>query len=306
MSAKIPLNLPALRRAYPRLALFVDVSKWQGNINWSQLAPNINGAIIKTTGCLRTGKLHIDGKAQRNTLHCISFARTVGHYHYAKHVTESGAPAPSGAEQAAYFVEETKKIYTARGLPFLPAFLVLDLEPGELKDARRAGWAPRVIEGWVRDFLDTLIRLAPASTRCEVYYSGACIKAADGGLDFLRFDPRFEGWWAGYPSGGPRAEGFPNKPLGYPADWQQPWGAWQFSSDGSSPGVKGDLDLNVCRPGSIFEKIMFGGRGPAQPAPSALGAPLAFLVLASFGWFYKPARRKLQTAARNVRQRLAA
>lgn len=280
MSAKIPLDLPALRAAYPSLALFVDVAKWQKDIDWGQLSKFIDGAIIKTTGCLKNGALHIDGKAQRNTLHCISTAKTVGHYHYAKHVTETGAPAPSGAEQAAYFVEETKRIYEARGLPFLPAFLCLDLEPGELKDARRAGWAPRTIEGWVRDFMDTLIRLAPPTTRCEIYYSGACIKAADGGLDFLRTDPRFEGWFAGYPSGGPSAESFPVKPLGFPDGWV-PWGAWQFSSDGSSPGVKGDLDLNVCRPGSIFERIMKGGKPPAA-APSAL-LPLVGLVAAVGG-----------------------
>ena len=279
MSAKIPLSLPELRAAYPSLALFVDVAKWQKDIDWKLLSQYIDGVIVKTTGVLETGVLHIDGKAQRNIAHATAAGRVVGAYHYARQVLPDGRAAPSATTQAAYFVERKKKIYAANKLPFAPAFLCLDLEPGELRDARDAGMSPAQIEVWVRDFMDMLQSLAPAGCRCEIYYSDACVGAADGGLDFLRDDPRFEGWLAGYPAGGPSAKNFPTKPLGLPDGW--PWGAWQFSSDGSSPGVKGDLDLNVCRPGSIFERIMKGGKPPAA-APSAL-LPLVGLVAAVGG-----------------------
>lgn len=279
MSAKIPLSLPELRVAYPSLALFVDVAKWQKDIDWKLLGQYIDGVIVKTTGVLETGVLHIDGKAQRNIAHATAAGRVVGAYHYARQVLPSLRAAPSAATQAAYFVNQTKKIYAANKLPFAPAFMCLDLEPGELRDARDADWTPLQIEVWVRDFMDTLQSLAPSGCRCEIYYSGACIGAADGGLDFLRDDPRFEGWLAGYPTGGPSAKNFPSKPLGLPDGW--PWGAWQFSSDGKSPGVAGDLDLNVCRPGSVFERIMKGGKPPAA-APSAL-LPLVGLVAAVGG-----------------------
>lgn len=302
MSKRVSLKLPELRAAYPGLALFVDVAKWQKDIDWAQLSKYVDGVIVKTTGVLETGVCHIDGKAQRNIAQATATGRVVGAYHYARQVLPSGAPAPSAATQATYFVAQTKRIYAAAKVPFAPAFMCLDLEPGELRDARDSGWSPARIERWVKDFMYTLINLVPASTRCEIYHSGACIGAADGGLDFLRDDPRFEGWLAGYPTGGPRADGFPAKPLGLPDGWT--WGAWQFSSDGSSPGVKGEIDLNVCRPGSIFERVMLGGRAPS--APSAIGAPLAFLLLALFVWFYKPARQRLQTAARSIRRRLAA
>ena len=105
MSTKIPLSLPALRAAYPSLALFVDVAKWQKDIDWAELAKYIDGAIIKTTGVLETGVLHIDGKAQRNILGCLTngstpgffdLGRVAGCYHYARQVLPDGRAA-SGA-----------------------------------------------------------------------------------------------------------------------------------------------------------------------------------------------------------------
>ena len=61
----------------------IDVSRYQGTIDWSRLAGKIGGAMLKTVSTNKSfGGLYIDPRFERNYAECRRLGIPVGAYYY--------------------------------------------------------------------------------------------------------------------------------------------------------------------------------------------------------------------------------
>lgn len=279
----VPLNIRDARAIWGGAwVFFVDLSRWNPVNDYGALAASIDAAVIKITGVDSSSlALHRDSRAQTHVAELRARRVPLGAYHYAKLVSDDHRrAAPPAAEQARYFAAALAELG-----PFTLA--VLDLEPGEIGAARKAGWSAADIEQWVRDFIAGLPFSGLSSSPIPaVYLSGETIRRAGGGLDFLR-SAGIPLWWAGYPrppfawsASGPIA------PLGFPDGWPDGW-AWQYAGGdhdstpvrdgGQAPGIPGDVDANIARRDGAFARALLGSGGPSK-AVTIIGAALLFLL----------------------------
>jgi GH25 family lysozyme M1 (1,4-beta-N-acetylmuramidase) len=296
----VPQDLIAAQAGWPNLLHFIDISKWQAGVDYGAARGAVRAAVIKASGVdSRSGVLHIDSRAAEHSRGFASVPQ--GFYHYARQ-QHAGRPSPGGAEQAAYFMARVVEIVAQSGVT--PRLLALDLE--EVKEALTVLTRAQ-LSAWVRDFMRSLAS-NPWGALPVIYTSASELRPAGEALDWLRSDPSFDLWIAGYPSA-PRwpAEG-PAQPLA----WPSAWGAWQWTSKALTPGFKSGIDANIARPGSRIERALRGGGGAssarctlclpalASAAPSSVALALAALALAA--WLL---RRRIARAARPLLRRLA-
>ncbi|MDY0394807.1 GH25 family lysozyme [Virgibacillus halophilus] len=82
----------------------IDVSHWQGNIDWSKVAKDgIQGAYIKATEGSAAGSAFVDNKMDANFKGATANGLHAGFYHYAKFVSVNDA-----IEEAKWFVKHIK------------------------------------------------------------------------------------------------------------------------------------------------------------------------------------------------------
>lgn len=83
------------------------------------------------------------------------------------------------------------------------------------------------------------------------------------------------GWWAQYPNEtNPQPPAAGKSPL-IPAGWQDnqlvsgkfPWGWWQYTGNGTCPGVQTKVDINVTAPGVTAAMILGTTIAPVPPEP---------------------------------------
>jgi lysozyme len=186
----------------------VDVSRWQGEINWSKLrSQGANFVYIKATD----GGDHIDPMFRKNWNAAARAGLKRGAYHFFYWCRTAG-------EQADWFIRNVPKVDGA-----LPP--VIDVEWNGESSCKRRPSRERVLEK-MQVFMDKLERH---------YGQRPIIYTAP---DFHR--DRLKGAFLDYPFWLRAVAKHPSKV--YPG---RKWVFWQYSGSGLSQGLKGRIDLNV-------------------------------------------------------------
>ncbi|MET3210773.1 UNVERIFIED_CONTAM: lysozyme [Paenibacillus sp. PvR008] len=185
----------------------IDVSHYNGNIDWQQVAAaGKTFAFIKAT----EGTTYQDNQFLANVQGARDAKILVGAYHFLNATTTDGA-----RQEAANFA---RAIESAGGRLDLPPVLDYENNP--------KGLTPAQISEVAHAFLDETEKL---TGRLPIVYTGNVFAS--------KFDPTFSMyklWVARYST--------TQKPTAVPA-WNN-WWAWQYSSTGSVPGIRGNVDLN--------------------------------------------------------------
>jgi lysozyme len=192
-----------------RLAIHgVDVSRWQGNVNWDKLrAQGANFAYIKATD----GGDHLDPMFRKNWRNADAAGLKRGAYHFFYWCRTAG-------EQADWFIRNVPRVEGA-----LPP--VIDVEWNGESSCKRRPSRQKVLEK-MQVFMDKLERH---------YGQRPIIYTAP---DFYRDNLR--GAFLDYPFWLRAVAQHPSKV--YPG---RKWVFWQYSGSGLSKGLKGRIDLNV-------------------------------------------------------------
>ncbi|TIP13774.1 GH25 family lysozyme [Mesorhizobium sp.] len=201
----------------------VDVSRWQGNVNWGKLrAQGANFAYIKATD----GGDHLDPMFRKNWRDADAAGLKRGAYHFFYWCR-------TASEQADWFIRNVPRVEGA-----LPP--VIDVEwNGESRCKRRPS-RQKVLEK-MQVFMDRLERH---------YGQRPIIYTAP---DFYRDNLR--GAFPDYPFWLRAVAQHPSKV--YPG---RKWVFWQYSGSGLSHGVKGRIDLNVFNGDERTWRNWVGGR----------------------------------------------
>jgi|GEM_PF-3699973 len=185
----------------------VDVSNWQGNINWSLVkGAGVAFAFLKAT----EGAGFVDGAYGRNLSGCRKESILVGAYHFAR--PGSG----SAAAQAKHFTQVVVK-YGKQGI--MPA---LDLE-----DAGHLG-STQLLQ-WVEEWLATVKQVLQQNA--VLYVSPAFVQAHMPSATFS-----MPLWTAQWQCKAPRQV----------PGWKS-WTFWQYTNAGRVAGIEGNVDLDVFR-----------------------------------------------------------
>lgn len=218
-----------------------DVSKWQGDIDWSQDPDDF--AFVKASG--GDGSLYPDSKYQRNMALCT---KPRGPYHFAS------AAQNDPVREADYFCD----VALASMWSSLPATLrlpaVLDWEP------------TRNVPGsgvWVLRFLD---RVAVRTQIQPIIYTGAFVS-----LDRVQALRNYDLWLAWYTAYGRRNPNPETMPAPGPCAPWDTWSLWQYSSETDVPGIIGNVDRNVAT--TEFLRRVLSQPQPAPPAPTPTPTP---------------------------------
>lgn len=187
----------------PRTIL--DVSKWQGSINWDKVKASgkIDGVMLRVLGS-KGGKPYLDPYFARNYAECARLGLPVGGYYYTCAVTQRQTE------------EELAALKTAlRGKTFqLP--LAIDVEAPRLRSL-----APAKLSALV----------AEAAAQLEAWGLYAMVYTytnfADTALDMAAL-AAYDLWIADYRGKRPARR----------------HGMWQYTSSGKIPGVSGPVDLS--------------------------------------------------------------
>lgn len=188
----------------------VDVSRWQGTIDWETLRKQgANFAYIKATD----GGDHLDPMFQTNWRGAAAAGIARGAYHFFYWCR-------SGEEQAEWFIRNVPKELGA-----LPP--VIDVEWNH-QSACNQTLTPRLVISKMKAFMD----------RVERHYGQRPVIYAtpDFYADNLRGQFKDYPFWLRSVSAHP-SERYPDRE----------WVFWQYSGTGLSNGVTGEIDLNVFR-----------------------------------------------------------
>lgn len=187
----------------PRTIL--DVSKWQGSINWDKVKASgkIDGVMLRVLGS-KGGKPYLDPYFARNYAECARLGLPVGGYYYTCAVTQRQTE------------EELAALKTAlQGKTFqLP--LAIDVE-----DPRLRSLAPAKLSALVAE---AVAQLEAWGLYAMVY---TYTNFADTALDMAAL-AAYDLWIADYRGKRPARR----------------HGMWQYTSSGKIPGVSGPVDLS--------------------------------------------------------------
>ena len=199
----------------------IDVSHWQGTIDWPQVAAaGKSFAILKATdGKAATGGtgLFIDPTYASNHAAAKANGLWTGAYHFAR-----PDPTPGDAVlEADHFVS------------------VMNLGTGDLNPAldieTDGGLSPSALTSWVMAFLDRVT--ARIGARPMIYTSPSFWSTSMGNTRALA-DAGYRTLWVAHWT----TNASPTVPA---SNWGgNGWTFWQYSSTGSVPGIAGDVDLD--------------------------------------------------------------
>lgn len=228
-----------------KLPKIIDVSRWQGNINWPSVRGNVAGAMIKIGGS--DDGFYMDGMAQRNLIEARSAGVPIGTYYYL-----------GGVHTIAEEVQHILNLFNMLG----------GLRPGEPFaldwEERRAGldevgYLTGIVEGLSkRGFPPPLI-----------YMNLNYVKTQDWSNLVRRNCGLWVAAW-GNNNAIPEQHEVPGSD-----EWPF-WIIWQYSSTGSVPGISGRVDHNLLN-GDIATFKKYGLKGalnvPGTPPPIAQPIP---------------------------------
>jgi len=190
----------------------IDVSHWQGQIDWAAVkADGVRFAVVKAT----EGRTFVDNRYAANHSAAEAVQLPVGAYHYAQPDKTAG----DAVAEADHFVDTAQ----LKGRNLLP---VLDLE-------EHNGLGPRKLRQWVRAWLERVEQRL--RVKALIYTSPS----------FWRDYMGDSGWFA---NNGYRlwiAHWNATEPSVPAANWGgRGWTLWQHSAKGSVAGISGDVDLD--------------------------------------------------------------
>ena len=192
----------------------MDVSRWQGNINWARVKAfgNVDGVMLRAMGNSADGKPskpYLDPTFERNYAECTRLGIPVGVYGYFKAV---------GRTELYTELQFFRKQLIGKTLTLPVAVDIEDKLQSSLTNKAGltdlAAYALATVENWgFYAILYTYLNFGENS----LYMGGAALKPYDVWLAAYRKDKPATGW---------------------------PYGMWQYTSTGSIPGVNGNVDLS--------------------------------------------------------------
>lgn len=211
----------------------IDISRWQGLINWKITAQNVDFAFIKIGGS--DDGFYPDGQAVRNAIEARANGVPVGFYIYL-----------GGVYSVADEVAHIKNLISNIGGLRQGEILALDWEeqnPNEV--AYVSGIAKGLIEAGIK---------APM-----IYMSLSRVRGANWS-SLVEMNCGL--WVAAWGNNDDIADAAP------PSDEWPFWAVWQYSSTGSVPGISGRVDLDYFQ-GTVDDFKKYGqGRTVSLPAPT--------------------------------------
>ena len=200
----------------------MDVSRWQGSINWDKVKASglVSGVMLRALGNSakdKPSKPYIDPYFSRNYAECQRLGIPCGVYYYCKAVNTAEADAELAL---------LRKVLTGKTLQ-LPvavdiedAYVQAPLDKQTLTDI--AAHALGTVERWG---FYALLYVGLNFAQTELYMGGAALR-------------KYDVWLAKYPKDKSKT-----KPEDKPkTDFS--FGMWQYTSTASVPGVSGDVDLS--------------------------------------------------------------
>jgi lysozyme len=218
----------------------IDVSAWNGTINWKKVANSgVKYSWVKVT----EGRTHTNRPYKQNIDGCHQNGIAVGGYHFGRPDTgiEQGAKKDAVAE-AQYFLSKLCPLLLPGDL--LP---VLDVEAGmKTDDQHNVDWCLAWLE-YVEDEL---------GARPLVYTGGWSVdlflrKASSSSLSELAKYPL---WWARYltPVDGTAMDPENSSKM---LPWDE-WAVWQWTHKGVIDGIKGKVDRNWMAGGKLSSLLI--------------------------------------------------
>ena len=183
----------------------IDVSKYQGNINWAKVKNQVDFVILKAVSTNRTG-LYIDPTFEKNYMECKKLGIPVGAYYYTYATDKLTVQA------------ETNLFLKAIQNKSFEYPLVIDVEDNLLKPlsakelTKLVNYAAEILEG---NNLYTMIYTYVSYAQTELNMN-----------DLAHHDR----WIAHYAS---------------KCKYRGNYGIWQYSSKGRIDGIHGNVDLNI-------------------------------------------------------------
>jgi len=200
----------------------LDVSHWQGTINWTNVANDNAGykfVFMKATEDTN----YTDPTFNTNLAGAKAAGLMAGPYHFCRLDTNSADPVADGAAEANYFLSKIKSKYQTS--LYLPPVADVEAFPSGLTTAQYK----TLTSTWVDSFSDTIynaIGVRPlvynSKSKANSYYTSAV--AAD--------NPLWVAWWKG--------TGITSPPTNSDVT---PWSTWKFWqwSDGADSVAQSDL-----------------------------------------------------------------
>lgn len=204
----------------------IDVSKYQGQINWTQVKNDgIDFAFIKVAGRgYGTGKLYYDTWYKENLKNASLAGVKVGAYFFSQAITVQEA-----VEEASMMIDALKGYNISYPVVF----------DWETSDGYRTNIG--ISKATMTAMADTFCSMLEAAGYKAMVYANT--------YDFERFDAayltsKYASWLArytaAYKNNGVRySAGNPLPPLKYP------YQIWQYSSTGRVNGISGNVDMNI-------------------------------------------------------------
>jgi GH25 family lysozyme M1 (1,4-beta-N-acetylmuramidase) len=205
--------------------LGIDVSHWQGTINWTSVKNSgVTFAYCKAT----EGTDYTDPTFASNEANAKTAGVLIGAYHFARYDQNTGT---AGAQaEAAHFWNVTKNYIKGNGTYMMP---MLDVE-----HAPGASYNKTSLSQWVNAWCADIVSRAAASNVTVVPLIYTSSSFAGSWLDST-VASQWAPWIANWNGQNPQT-GSPS-----PVSPWSTWKFWQYSATGSVPGVSGNCDLDV-------------------------------------------------------------
>ena len=192
----------------------LDVSHWQGTIDWAQVAAAGKRFVYMKASESTT---YVDATYTRNRSGAEANGLVVGAYHFARPDTTPG----DAVVEADHFIATAK--WTSGDLQ-----PVLDLEAD-------GGLSSTALQAWVRTFLDHIY--AETGVRGVIYVSPSFWSGRMGNSTWFAANGYQVLWVAHWTTGSS-----PTVPAG---NWgSRGWTFWQYTSSGTVAGISGRVDLD--------------------------------------------------------------
>ena len=183
----------------------IDVSRYQGTIDWQQVRPNVGGAMLKTVSTNKSfGGIYIDPMFETNYAACRRLGIPVGVYYY------------TYAQDAATVQAELAKLHQALAGKTFTLPVAVDVEDNKLKPLSADALTDLVIAA--ADAIESWGLYAMVYT--YTYYSQTELN-----MDRLS---AYDLWIADYRSKRPTRK----------------HGMWQYTSTGQLDGIAGSVDIS--------------------------------------------------------------
>jgi GH25 family lysozyme M1 (1,4-beta-N-acetylmuramidase) len=230
MHRKPPARMEAIEpRLFLTKTLGIDVSHWQGSINWTSVAgAGKTFAFIKSTGSdgstsgAANGN-YTDSQFSTNAAGATAAGLKIGVYHFA----DATNPEQTAVQQANYFISVAG---SRMGAGYLRPVCDLEVGDGVLSGAQMSQWA--------NDFCNTIYN--SVGVRPFIYCSTNYAKNIYD-LSVAQW-PLWIANWPASPNPETGDPGVGDGNSGWPAS---SWKFWQYSSTGTVAGISGAVDLDV-------------------------------------------------------------